>query len=201
MSKVASDRKQPGLVLIAFSTAILAWPVVDAKSAALFPDLSGQWGRDTAFFESPPSGPGPVVSRFRKPDGTINAAGAWAGDYTNPILKPEAAEAIRKRGEMAINGTVVPDMHNSCWPEPPPFVMALQLGVQILQQRDEITLLYLLSNTVRHVPLNSPHPNNVAPSWQGHSVIPLLPFLFLISAISNHAIKPGINATFRIIPD
>ena len=170
MSKVASDRNLPALVLIVFSTAMFARPVVGAASAAPFPDLSGQWGRDTAFFEPPPSGPGPVVSRFRKPDGTINAAGAWAGDYTNPILKPEAAEAVRKRGEMATNGTVAPDMHNRCWPEPPPFVMALQLGVQILQQKDKITLLYLLGNTLRHVPLNARHPNNVAPSWQGDSI-------------------------------
>ena len=45
-------------------------------------------------------GPGPVVSTDRKPDGTMNVFGAWAGDHTNPILKPEAAEAVRKRGEL-----------------------------------------------------------------------------------------------------
>jgi hypothetical protein len=58
----------------------------------------------------------------------------------------------------------------SCWPEPPPYVMALHFGVHILQQRDEVTLLYLLYNTVRHVRLNESHPENLTPSWQGHSV-------------------------------
>jgi hypothetical protein len=48
--------------------------------------------------------------------------------------------------------------------------MALQFGVHILQQRDEVTLLYLLYNTVRHVRLNESHPENLTPSWQGHSV-------------------------------
>jgi hypothetical protein len=64
----------------------------------------------------------------------------------------------------------VPDSHNTCWPEPPPYVMVVHFGVHILQQRDEVTLLYLLYNTVRHVRLNESHPENLTPSWQGHSV-------------------------------
>jgi hypothetical protein len=48
--------------------------------------------------------------------------------------------------------------------------MALHFGVQILQRRDEVTLLYLLYNTVRHVRLNASHPENLTPNWQGHSV-------------------------------
>jgi hypothetical protein len=42
--------------------------------------------------------------------------------------------------------------------------------MQILQLRDEVTLVYLLHNTVRHVRLNAQHPDNLTPSWQGHSV-------------------------------
>jgi hypothetical protein len=48
--------------------------------------------------------------------------------------------------------------------------MAMHFGIQILQRKDEVTLLYLLYNTVRHVRLNVPHPENLTPSWQGHSV-------------------------------
>jgi hypothetical protein len=48
--------------------------------------------------------------------------------------------------------------------------MGLHFGMQIVQLRDEITLLYLLYNSVRHVRLNAAHPENVTPSWQGHSV-------------------------------
>ena len=130
------------------------------------------------FFEPPASGPGPVVNSVRKADGTIVARdpccgpprGMFLGDYTNPILKPEAAEAVKKFGDLLVAGTVSPDLHNSCWPEPPPFVMALHFGTLIVQLRDEVTLTYLLHNTVRHVPLNASHPENLTPSWQGHSV-------------------------------
>ena len=94
----------------------------------------------------------------------------WLGDYTNPILKPEAAAAVKKFGDLLVIGTVSPDLHNSCWPEPPPFVLALQFGALIAQLRNEITLTYLLHNTVRHVYLNASHPENPAPTWQGHSV-------------------------------
>jgi hypothetical protein len=48
--------------------------------------------------------------------------------------------------------------------------MGMHFGVNIVQQPDAVTLFYLLYNTVRHVRLNAPHPENVAPSWQGHSV-------------------------------
>jgi hypothetical protein len=73
----------------------------------------------------------------------------WLGDHTSPILKPEAAEAVKKVGDLTSVGTVMPDLHNTCWPEPPPYVMGRHFGLQILQLRDEVTLVYLLHNTVR----------------------------------------------------
>ena len=45
------------------------------------------------------------------------------GIRSNPILKPEAAEAVKKYTELVVSGTVAPDLHNTCWLEPPPFVM------------------------------------------------------------------------------
>jgi hypothetical protein len=166
---------------IAICLAILAIRALDAQAAdevLKYPDLSGQWGRDMIFFEPPASGPGPVVNTIRKADGTIVARdrcceaprGMYLGDYTNPILKPEAAEAVKKFGDLLVSGRVLPDLHNSCWPEPPPFVMAVHFGVLIVPRRDEVTFVYLLHNTVRHVRLNASHPENLTPSWQGHSV-------------------------------
>jgi hypothetical protein len=142
------------------------------------PDFSGQWGRDMGFFEPPSSGPGPVVNAIRNKDGSRNLEapccdiplGGWVGDDTNPILKPEAAAAVRKFRQLSESGTVIQDLHNSCWPEPPPFSMALHFGVQIVQRKDEVTLMYLLYNTVRHVRLNASHPSNLTPSWSGDSV-------------------------------
>jgi hypothetical protein len=160
-----------------FSAAAFVTPAMATDSGSPLPDLSGQWGRDMLFFEPPPSGPGPVIRAERKSDGSVvvqdpccTISPRWLGDHTNPILKPEAAEAVKKFGDLAFAGTVTPDLHNSCWPEPPPYVMGLHFGMQILQLRDEVTLVYLLHNTVRHVRLNAPHPENPTPSWQGHSV-------------------------------
>jgi len=171
-------RFSAGTIALVLSAAFVP-PAIAANSGSLIPDLSGQWGRDMLFFEPSPSGPGPVVNAARKPDGArdlktpccaIVVEGGWVGDYTNPILKPEAAEAVKKYRDLSDQGRVVPDLHNRCWPEPPPFVMSLQFGVQIVQQKDEVTLFYLLYNTVRHVRLNASHPNNPTPSWQGNSV-------------------------------
>lgn len=145
-------------------------PTLAAERSASIPDFSGQWGRDMVFFEPPASGPGPVVSTVRKPDGTADVFRAWAGDHTNPILKPNAAEAVRKRAELARGGTVAADMHNSCWAEPPPYVLSLPFGVQIVQKRDEIVFIYLINNALRRVPLNVHRPGKLEPSLQGHSV-------------------------------
>jgi hypothetical protein len=62
-----------------------------AQSAASIPDLSGIWGRNWFAFEPPSSGPGPVVSKLRRPDGTLILIPV-VGDYSNPILRPQAAE-------------------------------------------------------------------------------------------------------------
>ncbi len=166
-----------GIIAVAFAAATLVAPAAAAESGPRVPDLTGQWGRDMLFFEPSSSGPGPILNSVRKADGTMVAVdpccgivNPWIGDHTSPILKPEAADAVKKYADLALRGTVAPDLHNTCWPEPPPFVMSLHFGMQILQREDEVTLFYLLYNTVRHVRLNAAHPENLTPSWQGHSV-------------------------------
>jgi hypothetical protein len=139
------------------------------ESAPPIPDLSGQWGRDWFFFEPPASGPGPVISIERRPDGTL-VDEPMIGDPLNPILRPAAAEAVRRQGEINRSGRLAPDAHNQCWPEPPPFTLSLQFGVQILQERDKVTFTYLADQHVRHVRLNVPHAENVIPTWEGDSV-------------------------------
>src|SRR5580765_2934338 len=93
-----------------FSAAALALPANAVESGSSIPDMSGQWGRDMLFFEPPAAGPGPVVNAVRKPDGAIDTtapccaivvAGGWVGDPANPILKPEAAQAVKKYRELA----------------------------------------------------------------------------------------------------
>jgi hypothetical protein len=44
------------------------------------------------------------------------------------------------------------------------------LETQILQQRDQIVILYNYGHQIRHIHLNQPHPAQVTPSWYGDSV-------------------------------
>lgn len=138
-----------------------------AAERPLTPDLSGIWGR-WFNLEPPLSGPGPVVSRLRRPDGSIIQS--VVGDFTNPILKPHAAEVVKKNGELELSGVVVPNPHNQCRPEPTPFALSIQLGMQIIQQKGEVVLMYLSDHQVRHVRLNEPHSDHPTPTWQGESV-------------------------------
>src|SRR5229473_6635320 len=85
------------------SAAVFVSPAMAADSDTPIPDLFGQWGRDMLFFEPPTSGPGPVVRADRNADGSTvvqdpccTIVQRWLGDHTNPILKPEAAEAVEK---------------------------------------------------------------------------------------------------------
>ena len=67
----------------------------------------GDMGRNWFFFEPPLSGPGPIASKLRRPNGTLIAI-PMVGDYNNVILRPPAVEAVKKRGEMELSGVVPP---------------------------------------------------------------------------------------------
>ena len=95
------------------------------------------------------------------------------GDHKNPILKPHAAEIVRQKGEISLTGNAFPDPSNQCYPYQPPFALSMQLGVQILQEKDQITFLYNQDDQVRRVRLNSTHPAKVTPTWMGDFDRPL----------------------------
>jgi hypothetical protein len=148
------------------SATMLACPAMGAE----IPALSAHWGRTNFNLEQPSSGPVFISNTMKKPDGTIDDDAARVGDFTNPILTPQAAQILREHGEFSRAGNSIPDPHNQCWPEPPPFVMAIQVEVLLLQHRDEITLVYVNGQVVRHVRLNAAHAQPMTPSWQGDSV-------------------------------
>jgi hypothetical protein len=69
-------------------------------SAAPVPDFSGIWGHLTwPDVEPPRSGPGPVRNTALR--NGVSDVYLLVGDYTNPILKPQAAEAVKKAGDIA----------------------------------------------------------------------------------------------------
>jgi hypothetical protein len=162
-------RFNPRILLMAVclvSTGILIWPSTAAETSTPIPNLSGQWGRTGLFhFEPPLSGPGPVTNTSRLPD-TYERV----GDYTNPILTPQAAEIVKKRGDAQLAGINFPDPRNQCRPEPPPFILALEFEVQILQQKDQVSILYIYGHQIRRIRLHGSHPAQVTPSWYGDSV-------------------------------
>jgi hypothetical protein len=155
-----------------------------SQGTAPIPDFSGIWAY--AYwpgFEPPASGPGPVRNKLRQrqnldPDGRplpaaarplVGSARLFVGDYTNPILKPLAAEVVKRHGEVSLAGKGYPTPSNSCWPEPPPYIFR-NTGMQMLQQPHQITFLYDEDNEFRQVRLNQRHPAHVTPSWYGDSV-------------------------------
>jgi hypothetical protein len=133
------------------------------------PDFSGLWGRNAFNFEPIEGAPQPVVNLSRMPDGTSNI-GQLVGDYRNPLLKPQIAEMVKQKGEVSLSGHAYPDPSNQCRPYNPPFTLAMQLGLQMLQSKNSITMIYDQDDQVRRVRLNASHPAKVTPSPMGDSV-------------------------------
>lgn len=148
---------------------LIVSPVLGAENNAPLPNLSGLWGRNMTNLEVPLSGTGPIMNISKSADGTINHD-LPVGDYLSPLLKPEAAQILKERGELILDGKAFLSAHNQCWLEPPPLALAMQFGVQILQHEDGVVLNYLLNHLVRHVRLNAAHRTGAAPTWQGDSV-------------------------------
>ena len=132
------------------------------------PDLAGLWATEYFGFEPPLSGPGPITNKFRLPNGNIDPAHR-AGNDANPRLKPSAAETLRAKAEILRDGRNFPEPSNQCAPQQPPYIF-WQQEIQLLQQPDEIVILYMDDHHVRRVRLNGQHPAHLTPSWSGDSV-------------------------------
>ena len=133
------------------------------------PNFAGYWQRRGEYPstwevpDDPSQRPGPLVN-------TLTGQGLlWVADHTDPVLLPWNAEYLRERGEQEVIevNTVA---HNICWPSGVPQVSNLREPVQLLQEEDQVTILYQRDHQVRYVHLNQKHPEHVEPSWYGHSV-------------------------------
>ena len=133
-----------------------------------FPNFTGFWRHQSLPGMEPlASGPTSLTNRSRR-DG-VSDYDSLVGDYTNPILKPEAAQTVKKFGEISLAGITYPSPANQCWPEPVPFIFK-NFGMMMLQGPNEITILYDEGPDVRHVRMNQSHPAKTSPSWYGDSV-------------------------------
>jgi hypothetical protein len=144
-----------------------------SQRASSVPDFSGIWGYlFCCGFEQPPSGPGPVTNRTRLRTGPqigVSSQFQFVGEYTNPILKPEAADVVKKFGDVELKGEPHGTPRNQCWPEGVPFVFSNH-GMLMIQQPHQITILYDEDHQVRHIRMNEPHSARVTPSWYGESI-------------------------------
>jgi hypothetical protein len=165
-------------VIFAAAAATPAWgqvvpsAVLPAGGAApsAIPDFSGKWTHPYfPGFEPPAAGPGPVLNKSRRARDGVGNPNQFVGDYTNPILRPNAAEVVRKHGEISLAGGTYPTPSNQCWPSGVPYIF-FQHGMQMLQLPEKIIFLYLRNHEFREVRLNQPHPAHVTPSWYGDSV-------------------------------
>jgi hypothetical protein len=105
-------------VIIATSAAaaLFSSPAFTQQPTASIPDFSGIWAHPSGpAFEPPASGPGPVVFAIKR-------GSPFVGDYTNPILKPQAAEVVKKHGEIELSGLAHPLPSTHCWPSGVPYI-------------------------------------------------------------------------------
>jgi hypothetical protein len=159
------------ILLLAAAIAAFVSPVLGQGQPAAVPDFSGVWRHPSLpGFEPPRSGAGPVTNTKRR---TQDGASDWnmlVGDHTNPILKPEAAAAVKKYGEVSLSGVTPATPAYQCWPQPVPYIF-WSFNMQMVQQPDKITILYgNPDHEIRRVRMNSEHPRNVTPSWYGDSI-------------------------------
>ena len=85
----------PIIVRLLCVMAASAWPL-SLHAQVLIPDLSGFWqhGVPDFIYKDPPSGAGPI-KRTGVPD-SYGENNHYQGDYSNPMLQPWAADAVKK---------------------------------------------------------------------------------------------------------
>jgi hypothetical protein len=156
------------MILAAAAMPTVAPAAQAADGGASIPDFSGVWWHPSLpGFEPLASGPTSLTNRSRR--NSVSNYDQLVGDYTNPILKQQAAEIVKNFGELSLKGITFPSPANQCWPEPVPYIYK-NFAMLIFQQPDKITIIYDQDHEVRHVRLNQPHPAEVTPSWYGDSV-------------------------------
>ncbi len=147
--------------------ALLAGPQSSAAQETKVPNFSGLWERPPQAggraFAPPPSGPGPVMVI---PDPN----GIRAGDYTNPILRPHAAEAVKAYGDNLHAGGIALPAWSLCLPSGVPQILGLADPMQILQDANHVVLINRGDSQVRRIYMNAQIPDDLEPSWYGYSV-------------------------------
>ena len=75
-------------------------------------------------------------------------------------LETRSGRSREESGEISLAGVAFPSPWNQCWPQGVPYIFS-NMGIQMLQQADKITILYHHNGEFRQVPLNQSHPAQV----------------------------------------
>lgn len=169
-------RKEPAVrIVLATAVAFSLCAAVAARaapSASDGPDSSGFWLRVGDLWFNPvdddDNKEGKPVERqqLNVPD----AENIWAGQFDNPVLQPWAREIVKRNAESEIRRQHVYTADDSCWPSGVPQVVNLLDGVEFLQLKDRIVMIYQRDHQVRWIWLNREHSANPVPAWYGESV-------------------------------
>jgi hypothetical protein len=140
-----------------------------APGAEPIPDFSGFWARTSLGFESPATGHGPLANLNKRPNGASNLS-LLAGDYKDAILKPQAAQVVKDLAEWGKRNEAFPQPSNQCLPYPPPYLASNNQEIELLQEKDRVTILTMFDHQYRTVRLDAQHPANLKPSDYGDAV-------------------------------
>src|SRR5437016_14577070 len=135
-------RRRNFTLLVALAAAAVApGSGQSAPAVAAIPDFGGLWDHPgLPGFEPLASGPTSLVNLARREGGVSNNM-QLVGDYRNPILKPQAAETVKKFGEMSLAHFGYPTPRNQCWPGGVPFEFTNK-GLMMLQMAAESNINY-----------------------------------------------------------
>jgi len=158
---------------------VLGWTAVASaqgtgEGASRVPDFSGLWQRDDPLmqFMPPPEGYQPLLREH--PEHVRNPQGdelPFIADPSDPLLQPwvSANIADKNHRQLDLGETILP-AHSLCWPSGVPAALRLREPVRFLQHGDRVTIVYQRDHQIRRIYLGEEHPENIEPSWYGHSI-------------------------------
>ena len=117
---------------------------------------------------------GPIADHPDHPHCANNSVGCnpteRIGDDTSPLLQPWAAEITREANAKVLAGGRPFTAAQRCWPPGVPGILGFTAEPQLfLQTPDEVIMIHQRGQVVRHIYLNEEHPDNLEPTWMGHS--------------------------------
>ena len=160
------------------SVAILC--ATSAAAAPVFSPTAGAgWFAYSRLYIPPRSGPGPVrpdPAHVLVSNDEFRESGKQPtfpmGDPNSPILKPWAADSIRKTNARILAGKPAYSMHATCRPTGVPMFLLIPMTIPmyIVQGPREVLLILEDFADVRHIYVTDKHRPNVKPSWYGDSI-------------------------------